>query len=161
MLAAVAMTGLVALAGSGCGTGIGPETCDRSIANNPPKLYTQGLVEDGIYLSTERDKELLHFPGGMHYKIEHKLGQRPRFWQFQLSFDRVWAKGNALAGAVGNQAELRCIDETWIVVANASCVDYWLLVMAGMAVDGDGGAPESDGGAPESDAGVTCDYSEL
>src|SRR5688572_28383764 len=96
-LAGLAIAAVAVLAVTGCGTGIGPETCDRSIASNPPKLYTQGTVEDGLYMSTAWTEDLLYFPGGMHYEIEHKLGKLPRFWQFQLSFDRTWTKGNALA----------------------------------------------------------------
>jgi hypothetical protein len=69
----------------------------------------------------------------MHYEIEHNLGQMPRFWQFYLSFDRAFnPDGGELAPASGNQAELRSIDETKMIVVNGSCVDYWLLVIAGI-----------------------------
>jgi hypothetical protein len=37
------------------------------------------------------------------------------------------------------------------VVANGSCVEYWLLVVAGVAGAGDGGAPEGDAGLNETE----------
>jgi hypothetical protein len=105
-LAAVFVLAGLAAGSLGCDRlGIGPEICDRSKEGNPPQLYTQGDVVDGVYMSSDWDGDLpgqdetspaqaeqkgglLFFPGGMRYRIEHKLGQRPRLIQLFLSFDR-------------------------------------------------------------------------
>ena len=151
---------IVTLAGLAAGSlgcdrlGIGPEICDRSKENNVPQLYTQGTVEDGVYMSSDWDGELLYFPGGMRYRIEHKLGQRPRFTQLFLSFDRTGTDAGVLSQSAGNQAEIRCVDDRAIIIANGSCVEYWLLVVAGVA---ETGMPEGDAGTPEMDAGVAAE----
>lgn len=129
--------------------GIGPQICDRSEQGNPVVRYTQGEVVDGVYTSSAWDGELLYFPGGMRYEIEHKLGQVPRFWQFYLSFDQEGVNTGVIAQAAGNQAELRGINETSLEVVNGSCVDYWLLVVAGVEGAGDVG----DVGAQDAGAG--------
>ena len=110
---------------------IGPDICDRSEQGNPAQLYSQGTVEGGIYMSSDWDGELLYFPGGMRYSIEHKLGEVPRFWQFYLSFDQEGTKTGVVSLSAGNQAELRGISETHMEVVNGSCAAYWLLVVAG------------------------------
>lgn len=166
--AVIVLAGLAA--GSlGCDRlGIGPEICDRSKEGNPPQLYTQGDVVDGVYMSSDWDGDLagqdggasaaqaeqegglLYFPGGMRYRIEHKLGKRPRFIQLFLSFDRQGTDTGVLSQAAGNQAEILCVDEEALIIANGSCVEYWLLVVAGAAGDGDAGA------AGDGDAGVAA-----
>lgn len=116
---------------------IGPTTCNRSEAGNPPVLYTEGTVEGGVYMSTPwdggagEDEWLLYFPGGMRYAIEHKLGGTPRWWQIYLSFDKNGTTGGTMALAAGNQAEVPCIDDEHIIVFNDSCAEYWMLIVAG------------------------------
>jgi hypothetical protein len=168
-LAAVFVLAGLAAGSLGCDRlGIGPEICDRSKEGNPPQLYTQGDVVDGVYMSSDWDGDLpgqdetspaqaeqkgglLFFPGGMRYRIEHKLGQRPRLIQLFLSFDRQGTDTGVLSQAAGNQAEILCVDDKALVVANGSCVEYWLLVVAGVAGAGDGGAPEGDAGLNETE----------
>jgi hypothetical protein len=143
---AIAICAALASLSAGCGeiSKIGPSTCDRSPSGNPPILYTDGTVEDGVYMSTPwdggagEDDWLLYFPGGMRYAIEHKLGETPRFWQIYLSFDRKGTAGGTMALATGNQAEVPCIDGEHIVVFNGSCSEYWMLIVAG---GGEGTAP--------------------
>jgi hypothetical protein len=119
----------------GCGPDAynpGPETCDRSEELNPPVLYVDGATEDGVYMTSEWDGELLWFPGGMHYELEHGLGEVPRFFQAYVSFDRHGTRDEGtIALAAGGQAELVRVDAETMVVRNAECVDYWLLVVAG------------------------------
>jgi hypothetical protein len=135
--------GVLALALSAVlAAGCGPGTCDRSDQANPVTPYAEGTVEDGVYASSQPDGELLFFPGGMRYAIEHKLGRTPRMWQIYLSFGRDGTKADALAESSGNQAEVRCVDDETMIIVNGSCVDYWLLVTA-FAGDGAGGAPET------------------
>lgn len=119
---------LAALAGAlGCDR-LPPTTCDRSDEGNPVVRYSEGTMEAGVYMSSPWDGDLLYFPGGMRYALEHKLGKAPRWVTSYLSFD---AQGGALAPAAGNQVELREVGATTLTVVNDSCVDYWLLVTAG------------------------------
>lgn len=131
----------------GCDTvsQIGPTSCDRSAEMNIPILYTEGTVEGGIYMTSDWDGELLDFPGGRRYQIEHQLGARPRFYQAYLSFNQtgILDRMGTLAPAAGNQVEVDEVTDTSIIVINGSCVDYWLLMVAGA---GDV-APEGEGGA--------------
>lgn len=114
----------------GCGSP-GPLTCDRSEEGNPTIRYTEGEVVDGVYMSSPWEGELLYFPGGMHYSLEHKLGKAPRWVTSYLSFDRDGTKASSLAQAAGNQVVILEVDDAAIKLANDSCADYWLLVTAG------------------------------
>lgn len=108
----------------------GPLTCDRSIEANPVVRYTEGEAVDGVYMSSPWEGELLFFPGGMHFGIEHKLGAEPRWISSYLSFERDGTKTSSLAPAAGNQVVILEVDAATITLANDSCVDYWLLVTA-------------------------------
>lgn len=152
--AAIAILCGLSLAQVGCGVGgfLGATSCDRSEKSNPPLRYTEGTVEDGIYMSSAWDGELLYFPSGMRYLIEHKLGRVPRHWEFYLSFDQFGSKTGVVAPASGNEAELRGVDEETMTVVNGSCVEYWLLVTASAGEDG--GADGGSGGSGGSGGGV-------
>lgn len=135
-----AALGGMCLAGAnvGCDTfnEIGPTSCDRSADENPPVRYAEGIVTEGnpvTYQTSEFDGELLYFPGGMRYELEHGLGQRPDRWQAYLSFDRFGTRTGTVALAAGNQVELIDADDETLTVANGSCVEYWLLVVASAA----------------------------
>ena len=140
---------------SGCSiiNGIGPN-CDRSAENNPPVKYTEGTTENGVYMSSPWEGELLWFPGGMRYELEHELGEVPRFADVWLSFDRCGTKSSTVARASGNQAEMRMVDQEKLVVVNGSCSDYWLLVVAGTGTSEPG--PPETGVSPGTSDGA-CD----
>lgn len=116
----------------------GPETCDRSEKRNPPVRYTDGTVENGVYMTSPWDEDLLFFPGGMHYELVHGLGQVPRYFEAYVSFDPDGTKGGTIGIASGNQVELVRVNDQTMVVRNGECVDYYLLVVAGT---GEGSAP--------------------
>ena len=141
---AAALIAALAALSAGCGeiSKIGPTTCDRSAETNPEAPYSEGTVENGVYMSSAWDGELLHFPGGMRYSIQHKLGEIPRWWQIYLSFDRYGTETGTVAQATGDQAEVLDVTDQALVIANGSCSEYWLLVVAG-AGDG-GGEPPPD-----------------
>ena len=144
----------LALAGSsGCNAinAIGPN-CDRSADNNPPVRYTEGTVANGVYMSAPWNGELLWFPAGMRYELTHDLGEVPRFVDIWLSFDRCGTKKSTVAPASGNQAELRTVDAEKLVIVNGSCVDYWLLVVAGTG-DGEPDPPEDPDAMPHGSCG--------
>jgi hypothetical protein len=136
-----AVVGLTAaLVGAGCTSEGGANACDRSAEANPLVTYREGDAEGGVYMTSGWDEELLYFPGGMRYEIVHGLGATPRLWQAYLSFqarglaggsdDPGDAERGTLALAAGNQVELVEVDACTITVANATCADYWLLVVA-------------------------------
>jgi hypothetical protein len=120
----------IALVATGCDTAK-VLACDRSAEANPTVLYRDGTVEDGVYMSSPWSGDLLYFPGGMHYDLEHKLGREPRWIQSYLSFDQSGALTGSLAQATGNQVVILGVTDFGITLANDSCVDYWLLVTAG------------------------------
>ncbi|WP_434044867.1 MULTISPECIES: hypothetical protein [Sorangium] len=155
--AAACAVGASAALAAGCS----PGRCDRSESENPPIEFTEAVPEGGVYETSAPDGELLHFPGGMRYALKHHLGQRPRWWQVYLSFERDGTRsGGTLAHAAGNQAEVICVDDQHLVVMNGSCSEYWLRVVAGGAegVDGestaDDGATGTAGGAEGADDGA-------
>jgi hypothetical protein len=141
---------------SGCNVlnSIGPN-CDRSAANNEPAKYTEGKTENGVYMTSPWAGELLWFPGGMRYELPHGLGATPHFVQAWLSFDQCGTKTSTVAQASGNQAEVRVVDQDKLVIVNGSCVDYWLLVVAGTGTS-EPGPPETGADASMSD-GVCVD----
>jgi hypothetical protein len=145
---------LLAAASTGCET-IRPATCDPSAAGNPTLTYNGGYRQGGVYWSsappdggTPWEGELLLFKGGMHYQLMHGLAMTPAWVQPYLSFDRcgagssfspdggscelVDAGGGMLALPAGNQVLILGADATSVTVANDSCADYWLLVVAGV-----------------------------
>jgi len=123
---------VLALGVAGCET-FQPRTCDPSAGGNPSITYTGGTAQGGIYMSSSWDGELLYFPGGMHYSLVHGLGSTPSWVQSWLSFHQFGTSdGGSLAQASGNQVELVKVDADIVEVANDSCVDYWLLVTAGV-----------------------------
>jgi hypothetical protein len=121
---------VVAAGSIGCGRG-GPLTCDRTAEGNPVIRYTEGEAKDGVYMSSPWEGELLYFPGGMHYALEHKLGARPQWISSYLAFDHYPANHDGLAQSAGNQVVILDVDDTAVTLANDSCADYWLLVTAG------------------------------
>ena len=128
---AAIFTAALAFAAMGCER-VPPAVCDRTAEGNPTVRYTEGTAEGGVYMSSPWDGELLYFPGGMRYALEHKLGATPRWIGSYLSFSRDGTRdGGALATATGNQVVVVGVDATAVTLANDSCVDYWLLVTAG------------------------------
>ncbi|MDI1429278.1 hypothetical protein [Polyangium sorediatum] len=150
---------LALVGSSGCNAinSIGPN-CDRSTETNTPVRYTEGTVEHGVYMSAPWNGELLWFPAGMRYELEHGLGEVPRFVDIWLSFKKCGTGESTIAPAAGNQAELRTVDTNKLVIVNGSCVDYWLLVVAGTG-DGEPNPPADPdamphGSCPVEDAGM-------
>ena len=128
VFAAVACLG----ATSACGdASFGPDTCDRP-SSEEPKLYTGGSVENGVYMSADWYGELLYFPGGAYYRIEHQLGVVPRWWIPYLSFSRTGLEaGDSLAVGAGDQAQVLGVDAQSIIVLNGTCSDFYLLMVVG------------------------------
>jgi hypothetical protein len=115
------------------------EDCERPESVSP-RVFTGGQIIGDTYMSSPWDGDLLHFPGGAYYEIHHNLGAMPVGFQFYLSFERRGLADASVAAAVGNQAELKRLDEEVLTVVNGSCAEYYLLVTAWTG-DGEGGAP--------------------
>jgi hypothetical protein len=146
------ITSALYVAGCSVINSIGPN-CDRSAGSNEPVKYTEGTTENGVYMSSPWAGELLWFPGGMRYELQHGLGETPHFVETWLSFDQCGTKNSTVGSATGNQAEVREIDQDKLVIVNGSCSDYWLLVVAGTGTD----APASPGtGADPSKSDGVC-----
>lgn len=148
-LAVALGTSVAAFGAAGCLTDIGPATCDRSAEGNPAVLYTEGTVENGVYMTSPSTGPLLYWPGGMRYRLPHKLGEVPRWWQAYLAFDERGTTSATLAPAAGDQVQLVSSDDDALVFVNGTCSEYWLLVAAG----GSGTSPPALGRGP-SDAGT-------
>jgi hypothetical protein len=147
-LLAAAIAGL-GLGTSGCLTDIGPTICDRSAEGNPAMRYTQGTVQNGVYMTSPWTGPLLYWPGGMRYRLEHGLGEVPRWWQAYLAFDEHGTTSATLAPAAGDQVQFVSEDEKTLVFVNGTCDEFWLLVTAG----GGGTSPPAVGLEP-ADAGA-------
>lgn len=143
---ALAVSGLAAAlclaAGAGCSS-----ACDTSDDGNPPERYTGGVVIDGVYRSSPFGGELLHFPGGKRYELVHGLGVCPLTMTAWLSFSASGIgptfTGDTLSQCAGNACEFQSWNEQSVIIKNATCSEFWLLV----TIDGRGGTL-CDGGAP-------------
>ncbi|MBM4356669.1 MAG: hypothetical protein FJ096_01020 [Deltaproteobacteria bacterium] len=121
----------LALAIAGCG-GPPPTICKRPLTEEPVP-YTQGTVEDGVYMTSDWNGAFLPFQGGSYYEIHHGLGEVPRWWQCYLSFESDGLGSGSVAQAAGNEVELKAIDDETLTVLNGTCVDFWLLCAVGGA----------------------------
>ncbi len=135
--------GAAMLVGASCDvfTSVGPKGCDQSLEDNGMTPFLGGTVENGVYMSSPWNMNLIYFPGGMQVSLAHQLGTTPRSIQIYLAFDE---SGSAIAQAAGNEAEIIApTDATYVTVENKTCSDYWLLVTAEA---GSGAAPSPGGG---------------
>ena len=115
----------------------GPEICDRP-ATPVPIEYTAGVIQNGIYRTGDWCGELMYFPGGAYYQIDHNLGVIPERWEFYLSFNRNGLKrwgGRSLTQAAGNQVQVESVDEKTITVLNGTCSSYWLIGVIDSGLD--------------------------
>ena len=115
-------------AATGCST---PPTICKRPRTETPIPYTDGTTEHGVYMTSDWDGELLYYPAGAYYTLHHNLGERPRWWQCWLSFERDGVANGSVALAAGNEVELKAIDDTTLTVLNGTCIDFWLLCDVG------------------------------
>ncbi|NUO47260.1 MAG: hypothetical protein HOV80_00230 [Polyangiaceae bacterium] len=103
--------------------------CGDDLFDEPAALFTEGITEDGTYVSSGWDpKELLDFPPGQKIEFVHGLGVVPASWQAYVATARK-GDGSAIVLSTGD-VELVQIDEETITVRNATCVDFYLLLTA-------------------------------
>ncbi len=65
------------------------------------------------------------------YVMEHRLGKKPRWVLPYLSFSPHGTKDATVTPASGNDAVILAVDDTTLTIANDTCADYFLLVIAG------------------------------
>lgn len=103
--------------------------CGDDLFNQPPALYTEGTTENGVYISSDWDPELLlDFPPGQSIKLFHGLGEVPVSWAAYIATERE-GDGSAIVLSTGD-VELVEITAESLTVRNASCADLYLLVTA-------------------------------
>lgn len=135
-----ALSGAVALLGaalfalvSGCDPITGG--CGKELEAEPPVSYADGTAEGGIYRSTSWDPDdWIDFPPGISVRFEHKLGAEPRAWQAYVATSRE-GDGSNLVLAAGSEVELVDIDELAVTVRNATCVDFFVVMVAMSSVE--------------------------
>jgi hypothetical protein len=138
LLSPPTVVALAVLACAGCETFSPAQTCDMSQQDNPPVTFVGGAALNGVYMSspwagTASDPWLV-FPGGMQYTLEHHLGAVPQWQELWVTFSPDGTGGgSSIAQAAGNEAQIVGVDATAIEVANFSCSEYYLLVVAGVA----------------------------
>lgn len=115
-----------------------------------PIRYTDGKATGDIYETGMTTDEMLHFPSGRIYELEHHLGVCPPVILPYISFVPRPISGEAqsrvdnFAIAAGNEALVEGCDKEIIRLRNDTCADFYLRVVAVASGGGSGG----EGGAP-------------
>jgi hypothetical protein len=109
--------------------------CGKELEDEPPVTYSAGTAEGGIYRSTSWDSDdWIDFPPGLSVRFEHKLDGEPRAWQAYVATARE-GDGSSLVLAAGSEVELVDIDELAVTVRNATCVDFFVVMVAMTSVE--------------------------
>ncbi|NUP12634.1 MAG: hypothetical protein HOW73_41860 [Polyangiaceae bacterium] len=133
-LAAVA-AGAVACALTSTACDVLTGGCGDELEDVGPVEYSDGTAEGGIYRSSSwSSSEWIDFPPGIAVRFEHKLGEEPRAWQAYVATARE-GDGSNLVLATGSEAELVDIDDEAVTVRNATCVDFFIVMVAMSAVE--------------------------
>jgi len=121
--ARLALAALVAVtsAAVGCGT-----ACDTSDPSNPPEFYGAGVTTDGVYESSSWRRDLLPFPGGKQYKLEHRLGFTPASVDIYIAF----AHESGLVSLCAGNSCLVCADSQFVWIKNDTCANFFVRVVA-------------------------------
>lgn len=149
---AVALTLALGLGASSCSS-----PCDSSDDGNPPDLFTAGSVACAgntcRYETSSWHGELLHFPGGKRYDLEHHLGVEPTDVHVYLAFtpDGVGRdeQSAAVAPSAGSSSVIQLVNDRVIRVKNDTCAEFWVRVTAeaevgSAVVDAGGGDAAGD-----------------
>lgn len=118
----------LALGAAGCDVITGG--CGDELDDAPVVSYKDGTTEGGIYRSSDWDSEVwIDFPPGIKVRFEHGLGEEPRAWQAYVATSRE-GDGSNLVLAAGSEVELLDIDDVAVTVHNATCVDFFIVMVA-------------------------------
>lgn len=115
--------------------------CGEELAEQPPVTNSVGTTVGGIYQSSSWDSnDWVDFPPGISVRFEHGLGETPRLWHAYVATTRE-GDGSSLVLASGSEAELVEIDDEAVTIKNATCVDFFVVLVAMTSVDGEDGPP--------------------
>ena len=126
VVVALLATTLGVLAGCDVVTG----ACVDDLSDEQPFEYRAGSTEEGIYRSSSWEPDAwVDFPPGASIRFEHELGTTPAMWQAYVATSRE-GLGDRLVLASGSEVELVAIDDQAIVVRNATCADFFVVLVA-------------------------------
>ncbi len=109
--------------------------CGDELDDEQPVSHTEGDTDGGIYRSSSwRAEDWVDFPPGITVRFEHGLGREPRAWQAYVATERE-GDGSNLVLASGSEAELVSIDAEAVTIRNATCVDFFVVLVAMSASD--------------------------
>ena len=125
----------VALLFTGCDVITGG--CGDELAEQGPVTNSVGTTDGGIYQSSSWDpQDWVDFPPGISVRFEHSLGETPRLWHAYVATTRE-GDGSNLVLASGSEAELIDIDEDAVTIKNATCVEFFVVLVAMTSVEDD------------------------
>ena len=134
-LTALALPALLSLGGCDVITG----GCGDELDDQLPVTNSVGTTEGGIYQSSSWEADdWVDFPPGISVRFEHGLGETPRLWHAYVATTRE-GDGSNLVLASGSEAELIDIDDQAVTIKNATCVDFFVVLVA--VTSADDGAP--------------------
>jgi hypothetical protein len=119
----------------GLGSTLGCSNCPPA---RPPERFKGGRVyADGFYETSQVDDEMLPFPAGSAYEIEHQLGRTPVSVLPYVSFvARPYETGDDVTLASGNLTLIEGWDARTIVVRNDTCSDFFIRVVVEVGSQG-------------------------
>lgn len=116
------------VASSGCETSCGDK-------GSEPVLYTDGSVveTDGhrVYTTTAFDGVWLHFPSERQFRLRHNLGTEeytPIAYVALGSTPAASESSGEFSHAAGNEVVFESLSANELVVRNATCSEFYLLV---------------------------------
>ena len=117
--------------------GAGGFGCETSCAEKgqEPILYSDGLVEysggSAVYATTAFDETWLHFPSERRFRLRHDLGATEytpvAYVALSPDPDSEGDSGD-FSQAAGNEVVFEDLTENELVVRNATCAEFYLLV---------------------------------
>lgn len=136
-LIAVASLAILPLAGCEVITG----GCGDELDDQEPVTNSVGTTDGGIYQSSSwNPSDWVDFPPGITVRFEHGLGETPRLWHAYVATTRE-GDGSSLVLASGSEAELVDIDEEAVTIKNATCVDFFVVLVAMTSVEDERDTP--------------------
>jgi hypothetical protein len=115
--------------------------CGDELDDQPPVTSSVGTTDGGIYQSSSWSSvDWVDFPPGISVRFEHNLGETPRLWHAYVATQRE-GDGSNLVLASGSEAELIDIDDEAVTIKNATCVDFFVVLVAMTSVEDERSTP--------------------
>ncbi len=126
--------------------------CFDCHVDGTPIQIRDGLVSEDktFYMSSRWGGELLHFPGGRRYIFYHGLKSAPEVISSYLAFrENTFQSNRSASESAGNQALIECVTDKYIVLANDTCAEFWVRIVAQLG-------PASGEVPPDWSTGAEC-----